>query len=52
MQQALAQLQLDKAQEALNDANDLATRRSGARGKEARARQLRAEEEYRDVLKM
>jgi hypothetical protein len=51
MQQALAKLELDRAQEALDDANDVATRRSGARGKEARIKQLKAEEEYAAALK-
>ena len=52
MHRALAQLDLDQATQALDDANDLAARRSGARGKEARARQLEAEREYAEALRV
>ncbi|KAJ9091605.1 hypothetical protein QFC21_007145 [Naganishia friedmannii] len=52
MQQALSRLRLTKAREALADANDLALRRSGARGKEARTRQLVAEEVSRRTEKV
>lgn len=52
MHEALAHLALDRAAQALADANDLAARRSGARGKEARARQLEAEREYAEAFKV
>lgn len=52
MHRALAQLALDHATQALDDANDLAARRSGARGKAARARQLDAEREFAEALRV
>ncbi len=47
VRRALDQLRLAKAGEDLYWANDLAARRSGARGKDARTEQLKAEEAYR-----
>jgi hypothetical protein len=47
IQQAVNQLHFLQAQEILNEANDLAARRSGARGWDARGEQLKAEEGYR-----
>lgn len=47
IQQAMNQLHFLQAQEILNEANDLAARRSGARGWDARGEQLKAEEGYR-----